>query len=264
MEKLYQKIKAIFLDIDGTFFDHVTNQILPSSMEAIQKAKENGYKIALCSGRPLKMAQELCVFNNIEWDGFIGSAGNTVYDEHLNLIRKNGFTNQELQTIFTIAHQKHLCLYVNGSHAFLTEDDPKAKAVLARFHVQIPNQIRPWKPEDSVEMISMFEGYDYDYSDFLCIPSLRLQKSSGCIVDLIKEGVNKYTGIRSMMHYWGLHENDYMAFGDSLNDKEMLQNAKLAIAMRNGDTALFPYADFICDASYQDSIQKTLQQFQFI
>ena len=55
-----------------------------------------------------------------------------------------------------------------------------------------------------------------------------------------------------------------MAFGDSLNDKEMLQNAKLAIAMRNGDTSLFPYADFICDASYQDSIQKTLQQFQFI
>ena len=46
--------------------------------------------------------------------------------------------------------------------------------------------------------------------------------------------------------------------------KEMLQNAKLAIVMRNGDTSLFPYADFICDASYQDSIQKTLQQFQFI
>ena len=45
MGKLHQKIKAIFLDIDGTFFDHVTNQILPSSMEAIQKAKENGYKL---------------------------------------------------------------------------------------------------------------------------------------------------------------------------------------------------------------------------
>lgn len=264
MEKLHHKIKAIFLDIDGTFFDHMTNQIFPSSIQAMQKAKENGYKIALCSGRPLKMAQELDVFKDIAWDGFIGSAGNTVYDEHLNLIQKNGFTDQELQTIFDIAHQKHLCLYVNGSSAFLTEDDSRAKDILTQFHVQIPKQIRSWRPEDSVEMISLFEGYDYDYSDFLCVPSLRLQKSSGCIVDLIKEGVNKYTGIRSMMQHWSLPENDYMAFGDSLNDKDMLQNAKLAIAMKNGDSALFPFADFICGCSYHDSIQKTLQQFQFI
>lgn len=264
MNKLYKEIKALFLDIDGTFFDHQTNQILPSSIQAIHQAQKNGYKVALCSGRPLKMAQELCVFKDIFWDGFIGSAGNTVYDHHLNLIQKNGFTDEELQTIFTIASQKHLCLYVNGNHAFLTEDDPKAKAILANFHVQIPKEIRSWNVQDNVEMISLFEGYDYDYSDFLCIPSLQLQKSSGCIVDLIKKGINKYTGIRSMMHFWNFHEHDYMAFGDSLNDKDMLQNAKLAIAMENGDPALFPYADFICGPSYQDSIEKALKQFQFI
>ena len=44
-----------------------------------------------------------------------------------------------------------------------------------------------------------------------------------------------------------------------LNDKDMLQNAKLAIAMENGDPALFTYADFICGPSYQDSIEKALK-----
>lgn len=37
----------------------------------MKKLKENGYKIALCSGRPLLMAKELDVFNHVEWDGFM-------------------------------------------------------------------------------------------------------------------------------------------------------------------------------------------------
>lgn len=51
------KCKAVFFDIDGTFYDHVTNQILPSSIQAVKELKEKGYKVALCSGRPLRMAK---------------------------------------------------------------------------------------------------------------------------------------------------------------------------------------------------------------
>ena len=40
MNKLYKEIKALFLDIDGTFFDHQANQILPSSIQAIHKAQK--------------------------------------------------------------------------------------------------------------------------------------------------------------------------------------------------------------------------------
>ena len=82
------KCKAVFFDIDGTFYDHVTNQILPSSIQAVKELKEKGYKVALCSGRPLRMAKELPLFENISWDGFVGSAGNVVYDENLNILVK--------------------------------------------------------------------------------------------------------------------------------------------------------------------------------
>ena len=43
-------IKAVFFDIDGTFYDHTTNRVLPSTKEAVRKLKEQGIKIALCSG----------------------------------------------------------------------------------------------------------------------------------------------------------------------------------------------------------------------
>ena len=41
------EIKAVFFDIDGTFFDHHSNQVLPETMDAIRHLKANGYKLAL-------------------------------------------------------------------------------------------------------------------------------------------------------------------------------------------------------------------------
>ena len=38
------EIKAVFFDIDGTFFDHHSNQVLPETMDAIRQLKANGYK----------------------------------------------------------------------------------------------------------------------------------------------------------------------------------------------------------------------------
>ena len=57
-------IKAVFFDIDGTFYDHTTNRVLPSTKEAVRKLKEQGIKVALCSGRPLQLAAELPVFDS--------------------------------------------------------------------------------------------------------------------------------------------------------------------------------------------------------
>ena len=42
-------IKAVFFDIDGTFYDHTTNRVLPSTKEAVRKLKEQGIK-----GRPMQ------------------------------------------------------------------------------------------------------------------------------------------------------------------------------------------------------------------
>ena len=41
------KINAVFFDIDGTFFDHVSGMVLPETLTAVKKLRENGYKVCL-------------------------------------------------------------------------------------------------------------------------------------------------------------------------------------------------------------------------
>ena len=63
------KINAVFFDIDGTFFDHVSGMVLPETLTAVKKLRENGYKVCLCSGRAKEMAEQLGVLQMTAWDG---------------------------------------------------------------------------------------------------------------------------------------------------------------------------------------------------
>lgn len=261
---MHPSIDAVFFDIDGTFYDHRTNSVLKSSLQAVQALQTRGIKTALCSGRPLRMAKELPDLFQIQWDGFIGSAGNVVYDSHFHKIAQQGFTFEELQKIFSIARQKGITLYVNGDSVFLTKNDPEAIAILRSFHVQIPTDIRDLQEDDSVEMISMFKGYDYDYSDFMSIPGLILQKSSGKITDIMKKGVDKYKGIQKLMEHWNLVDGHYLAFGDSMNDKSMLEHAAIGVAMENSDEELKAFAHSICGPSHTPAIWDTLKKLHLI
>ena len=96
-------VKAVFLDIDGTWYDHKTNQIFKENIEAVKKLQEKGIKVALCSGRPKEMAADLHVFENMNWDGYIGVSGGVVHDENLKIIYRNTYTQEQLKEMNNIA-----------------------------------------------------------------------------------------------------------------------------------------------------------------
>ena len=64
--------KVVFLDVDGTMIN--SDGIIPeSAREAVQKAKENGHKMVVCSGRSLfQVPQKLL---DLGFSGVVGAAG---------------------------------------------------------------------------------------------------------------------------------------------------------------------------------------------
>ncbi|MEG2244969.1 MAG: HAD hydrolase family protein, partial [Erysipelotrichaceae bacterium] len=94
------------------------------------------------------------------------------------------------------------------------------------------------------------------------IPTLSIALSQSTYADLIQCNVNKYVGIKKLLDYLNIEE--YIGFGDSMNDLEMLQHATCSILMGQGDKELIPYVDFITKAVDQDGIYyacKTLSLF---
>ena len=114
--------KSLFIDIDGTLFDHEKDAIPESAKEAILSAKSKGHKIFLSTGRPYAdIDKEILDF---PLDGMIVSCGAVVYVENKPIYCKT-YPQKELINLiqFMLDHnigfsldgilaKKHLIVYL--------------------------------------------------------------------------------------------------------------------------------------------------------
>ena len=231
---------------------------------AVKSLKENGYKVALCSGRALVMAQKVPVFDDIAWDGFIGGGGNFVYDKDDHLLWENAFTKSQLEEIFRIGKKHHLAMFVTGESIFLTRDLTKEEEqLLDIFHMEKPKHIHDWNGEE-VHMLSIITEKGFDFSIFDHIPNILLQASCDEIIDLVVANGNKAKGISHLLTHLGIEQGAYVAFGDNLNDVEMLEEAAIGVAMGNCTPSLKDHADRVCAPSNEPGIYDTLKELGLI
>ncbi len=87
---------------------------------------------------------------------------------------------------------------------------------------------------------------------------------SDSIVEMVPKGFNKGTGILRVCELLDADINDTFAFGDSINDKEMLETAGTAIAMGKATEQAKNLADFVTSDLEDDGIWKAMKKYQLI
>lgn len=83
-------------------------------------------------------------------------------------------------------------------------------------------------------------------------------------VDLLNHRNSKALGITDVLAHFGLSMENVMAFGDGLNDIEMLSAVGLGVAMGNGEARLKQIADSVTLPIEQDGILHALEQWKII
>lgn len=256
-------IKAVFFDIDGTYYDQINQCILASNILAVKNLQERGYKVALASARPFSSAIELPILQDITWDGIVAAGGQEVYNHHYELIEENGFSKQELHEIFSIADKQHIPVYVVGDDCFFTMDSPLIEPFKKKFHLST-NTIHPYHGEKAL-LITLLMPIDFRYEPyFQHMSNVRIQYTGGTNTDLFPKNVTKPSGIHTLMNEWGLPQTAYMAFGDSGSDIEMMHDAMIGVCMENGSEKCKQIADIVCGRSDQDGIYNFLKTYGFI
>lgn len=274
--------KLLFFDIDGTL---AYPRQLPSesTVSAIRTARNNGHKVFTSTGRTADSIPE--AVNSIGFDGGIFSAGgivsvgNTIIAAHymedciVQRIKEFLYSNTVFFTLETAAGRFNSENAADVlSRVDMTHVSPEMQRFtegllydstafpMAEYAGQPINKISYYSANRTISaQLSLAFQNDAKVVQFNNIPDLPLT-----IGEISDYSVNKGVAVKDICNYFGKNTSDCIAFGDSMNDSEMILVAGLGVAMGNADSELKAIADLICGNCENDGIANCLHSLGLI
>ncbi|MCI8380550.1 MAG: HAD family phosphatase [Lachnospiraceae bacterium] len=275
------KKKIIFLDIDGTLTEPGCNEPPASALQAIRRTQEKGNLVFLCTGRNYDMLSPLLPYG---FDGVIASSGAYIRCGE-EVIYDCTMTDKEQETVMKLLKENGIfrtveCLdgsYTDeGFKEFLRENaGVNGNSELLRWRRQIEKSlnIRPMSEyggQPIYKIVMMVQSEEQlseprrvlgDKFDF-CIQE---HDRSGFVNgELIKKDYNKGTALKKVCAYYDVSVEDSIAYGDSMNDLEMMEAAGISVCMENGSGKLKELADDICPSVQDDGIYRSFEKHMLL
>ncbi|WP_318504959.1 Cof-type HAD-IIB family hydrolase [Bacillus sp. T3] len=254
--------KIVFFDIDGTLLDHDKKLPMKTKM-AIQQLKQNGVFVAIATGRAPFMFEGLR--KELDVDSFVGYNGQYVVFEN-EVVYTNPLNHNEIVRLDQESKR-------NG-HPLVFMDENTMKSSVAH-HMYIEESMGSLKfvhPEQDSSfyynkeilqvMIFMEEKDENLYNGLY--PDFKLVRWHPYSVDVMPLGGSKAEGIQQLVKRLGFKMEDVYAFGDGLNDLEMLETVGTGVAMGNAVNELKEKAKFITKDVAEDGIWHGLKELELI
>lgn len=277
--------KICFFDIDGTIIGQ-SRQITTANLEALHKLRENGHLAFLCTGR-----SPSSIFSNIieiGWDGIVASAGSFVFIDRKEIFENSIEPNLLLQIIYLFTkHQIMFSLETKftvyqspGIKEFFDEvfkkkkDNLNLEAVRAKEDREMNECRKPLEEFDGVVPVAKVCFISRDKEAFKkVVPYLEkdfnivyFSKNEESFIngELILKTCTKGDGVKRVVEYLGADIEDTIAFGDSMNDHEMLLSANQSFVSVLSDDYLKSISDGQFADPDDDGIAKLLKQLELI
>lgn len=244
--------KIVFLDIDGTILDS-NKRILDSTKEAVRLLKDNGVYVAIATGRAPFMFKE--IREELEIDTYIALNGQMVvvdgkpiYQYRMPISVLENLTVKSKEMGHPLVHMAVDKMVAN------VEYDRNIEVAIKSLQMDHPPYDPDFYKNAEIAQVLLFctegeeKAYEKDFPDF------RFVRWHELAVDVIVRDGSKAAGIRKTIDYLGFSIQDTYAFGDGLNDMEMLKEVGTGVAMGNAHPLLKKVADKVTKSSDDNGI----------
>lgn len=256
--------KMIFFDIDGTLLNE-NKEILVSTRNALKTLKENGHELAIATGRNLFLAQK--VIDELEFNNYIVCNGAVGYYHHEQVF-ENSLDPLEYQKLLQVADEnEHQIVYQSAD--FLRSRDRISKAPIEEAMNSIDFGVPEYDREfyqtttlcQSLIFYSELEKHHYENDQF---PKFRFVRWHDVGVDILPYDGSKANTALKIAEMKGFSIEDTIAFGDGLNDLELLTMVGTGVAMGNAVEQVKSKATYVTDHCNEDGIAKALAKLKLI
>ena len=263
--------KVIFLDIDGTLTVAGSNVPPESALRAIRAAQEKGHLVFLCTGRNYDMLKPLLTYR---FDGVIASAGGYICCGQ-QVIYDCPMSREQQRLVLDTLEENGIFRTVECLDGSYTDDgfkeflqahaDENGNSELLRWRRQIEEEL-------NIRSMREYAGQPV-YKVVVMSPDMERLDSAKerleqefvfCIQDADRQAIvngevlnrqfDKGKAVVRVCEYLHIPVEDSIAFGDSMNDKEMMETAGYSVCMENGSDTLKKLADEVCPPVEQDGL----------
>ena len=253
--------KIYFFDIDNTLLDHSTQEIPQSALQAIAELREAGHTVVVATGRSYAHAKPF--IDQVQPSYSITQNGARILkgDEEVMSI---ALAQQPLTDLFDWMHaQGHYYGFNDGQHAHISAAAPPVLDALGSVTLGFKCGVGYCVGQEIYQAWLFFDEALHETLSAQIetrYPEFDLVRWHRTAVDILPKAINKWTGCQWVMEQTGFAPHQAIAFGDGLNDIEMLQGVGLGIAMDNGHPELKAVAHRIAPALHLDGIAAMLKE----
>lgn len=265
-------IKLIAIDIDGTLLNS-QRQLTERVKNALLEAKNQGVKVVLCTGRPIKGVKDLLnelTLNEkdqyvITFNGALALTG-----DGSETIVSNGMNLEDYEIVKTFAEQHNTHYHAADLDVMYTSQREigvymahEANLVNMPIYVRTIEELRQLNINIQKMMIT-------DYSAVLDgiieqVPqSLKerflLVKSAPYYLEVLNPKANKGDAVMALAAHLGIDIEDVMAIGDNYNDMDMIKIAGYSVAMGNAVQAIKDAAKYHTGTNDEDGVAQIVEK----
>ncbi len=267
------EIKLLVLDIDGTIAGE-SNEIRPQVRHAIRLAKERGVQVAIATGRmycsALRFHREVgSTLPLLAYQGaWIQDPATQQLHRHWPVSKQ---TAQQLLDYFEQPQLRSLLsvhFYINDQ-LYVRELTPETQIYSERSGIEpiTVGDLRQVLTDEPTKVLALSD--DTAVIDQL-LGSLRQQytpaelyltKSIATFFEATNPSVNKGVGVRYLAELLGLQAANVMTIGDNFNDVEMLEYARVGVAMGNAPAEVKAVAQWVAPSVEHDGAAVAIEKF---
>lgn len=238
-------IKAIVVDLDDTLlkYDKTISQLTKTTL---QKCRSKGIKMIYATGRGMsskKLVPQEIFDGCIMYNGAIAQIDNQiVYERYIDPLVFGPFLQKMDELGMDAAAE------INGVH-------------YANFDVSsmwerefIPSQFKEIK-ERSEKLYVIVKSEEDRFHINSYLPSeLYIHYTKDNLALIMNKEATKLNALSSVLDWFNIPISHVIAFGDDINDKEIIEKCGTGIAMSNALTEIKEAADAICNSCDDDGV----------
>lgn len=250
--------KAIFIDLDGTLMRKDLT-ISFENIEALRKAIQEGYRIVIVSGRPIRFVKHLAdtIGQGIDTIGFNGAYSSNLIEYPIS--------EDDVRALYDLFESNNVSvIFKSINHIYAN------KEIIKHFIYPIANnvnveyteycKIEQIKNKKIYKILGLYNNDETKVNNLLDKFDITKAFYVNKGFELIHKNANKGNAIKLYCLKNNISLKDSYMFGDDVNDETMFSLGGNNMVMGNATDDIKKYAADICDTCENNGVGKMIEK----